>query len=99
MRTIYVDPVEFTAHTAQNEDNTRIPYETDFFDGKCDAFVEGFRCVPKGCSWVRSDGFVFPGDRISVWKPYAQLDAAQRVYEQDLIADMKTALNTLGVKV
>lgn len=99
MKTVFLDPITFVCHTSQNETNMRIPYETDFFDGKCDTFVEGYRCVPAGEFWTRSDGVVFEGEMIAPWKPFDELDTAQREYERALIADMRTALATLGVTV
>lgn len=66
MRTIYID-TENKCHIYN--DGTMTAVETDFFDGKCDAFVEGYRCIP--------------GEMISPWKPYGELDAAQRQYELD----------------
>ena len=57
--------------------------QTAFFDGKCDGFVEGYRFVPDGESWTRSDGTVFCGEMISPWKDYAELDSAQRQYARD----------------
>lgn len=94
MRAIYIDP-EFQCHVTN--DGTMTAVETDFFDGKCDAFVEGHRFVPTGKSWTRSDGVVFTGEMVTPWKPYKELDNAQRKYEQALIADMRNALNKLGV--
>ena len=96
MKTIYLD-FDFKCHTSN--DGTMTSAETYFFDGKCDAFIEGYRFVPSGKSWTRSDGVVFHGEMIAPWKPYEELDAAQRQYEQALIADMRMALNTLGVNV
>jgi hypothetical protein len=93
---IYIDS-DFKCHASN--DGTMTEIQTDFFDGKCDAFIEGYRYIPAGESWTRSDGVVFHGEMIAPWKPYSELDAAQREYEQALIADMKTALNTLGVSV
>lgn len=92
---IYID-AEFKCHTT-NPDSAFREVETDFFNGKCDAFIEGYRFVPSGESWTRSDGTVFTGEMIAPWQDYSKLDAAQRVYEQALIADMQQALNTLGV--
>lgn len=99
MTKIFVDKITFKCHTEQNDEGTLIPYETDFFDGKCQTFIEGYRFVPSGESWTRSDGVVFEGEMISSWKDYHKLDNEQRKYEQALIADMQNALNTLGVKV
>ena len=84
MRTIYIDS-EFCCHTA-NPDGTFREVETDFFDGKCGTFVEGYRFVPAGETWVRSDGKVFRGEMIAPWKDYNELAAAQEQYEADLAA-------------
>ena len=92
---IFVDS-EYRCHTT-NPDGTFREVETDFFNDKCEAFIMGYRFVPAGESWTRSDGQVFTGEMIAPWKDYAELDAAQREYEKALIVDMQQALNTLGV--
>lgn len=97
MKTIYIDSIEFKCHVAQNSDNTLVPYETPFFDGKCDTFIEGYRFVPSGESWTRSDGTVFTGEMIAPWKAYAELDNAQREYERQLLAEYEEALSIVGV--
>lgn len=94
MRTIYIDP-NFKCHTVG--DGTLTAAETDFFDGKCDAFVEGYRFVPGGESWTREDGAVFRGEMAAPWKPWQELDAAQREYERELLAEYAKALETVGV--
>lgn len=82
MKTIYLD-AEFKCHVTN--DGTMTAVETDAFDGKCDAFIEGYRFVPSGESWTRADGAVFHGEMISPWKDYAELDEAQRAYERQLL--------------
>lgn len=94
---IYIDS-EFKCHTS-NLDGTFREVETDFFDGKCQAFIEGYRFIPNGESWTRSDGIVFTGEMIAPFKPYAELDAAQREYERQLIITYEKALQTMGVVV
>ncbi len=96
MRTIYIDS-EYKCHTSN--DGTMTAVETDFFDGKCATFLEGYRFVPDGETWTRSDGVVFRGEMIAPWKDYSELDAAQRRYEQEQLADMRQALEILGVTV
>lgn len=81
MRTIYLD-TDFKCHT-QNT-GTFNPVETNFFDGKCDAFIEGYRFIPDNMRWTRSDGTVFYGEMISPWKDYRELEAAQRQYEKEV---------------
>lgn len=92
MKTIYIDS-EFKCHIF--DDGTMTAVETDFFDGKCDAFVEGYRFVPSGESWTREDGVVFHGEMIAPWKPYSELDTAQREHERQQMADMENALAIL----
>ena len=69
--------------------------ETDAFDGKCDTYIAGYRLIPSGESWTRSDGVVFTGEMVAPWKPYDELDAAQRQYEREQMADMENALAIL----
>lgn len=81
--TIYID-TDYKCHTAPGSGLTAI--ETTVFCGKCTAYIEGYRFVPAGASWVRSDGAVFQGEMISPWKPWDELDAAQREYELEQYA-------------
>lgn len=80
MKTIYIDS-SFKCHTSAAEGLTKI--ETEAFDGKCDAYIEGYRFIPAGQTWTRADGVIFTGEMIAPWKPWAELDAAQREYERE----------------
>lgn len=80
MKTIYIDS-EFKCHVT--DDGTMIPVETDFFDSKCDTYIEGHRFVPQGKTWTREDGKVFRGEMISMWKFDTEMAAAQAQYERD----------------
>ena len=71
--------------------------EVAFFDGKCEAFLEGYRYIPQGETWTREDGKVFRGEMVAPWKPYAQLDRLQREHERRLLAEYAQALETVGV--
>lgn len=97
--TIYIDS-DFKCHTAP--ENTVSAVETDYFDGKCQIYIEGYRFVPAGASWTRPDGVVFQGEMVSPWKPWRELDAAQRAYEQEQLeslsaqnAEYETALSEI----
>lgn len=94
---IYID-AEFKCHTT-NPDSAFREVETDFFYGKCDTFIEGYRFVPSGETWTRSDGVVFHGEMISPWKPYDELAYAQQEYERQLLNEYKESLLELGVEV
>lgn len=78
MRIIYLDS-DFKCHLT--DDGTMTAVETDFFDGKSNTFIEGYRFVPVGKSWTRSDGVEFTGQMIAPWKDYKELTAAQAQYE------------------
>ena len=77
---------DFKCHTT-NKDGTFRKIDTDFFVGKCDAFIEGYRFVPKGESWMRSDGVVFRGEMATSWKEYRKLDTLQRDYEKQQLKE------------
>lgn len=96
MKTIYIDS-DFKCHVT--DDGALIAVETGAFNGKCNTFIEGYRFVPRGESWTRSDGVVFTGEMIAPWKPYAELAAAQRKYERKLLAEYAESLRTMGVEV
>lgn len=83
---IYIDD-EFKCHTQAADDRTAV--ETDFFDGMCATYIEGYRFVPVGKTWTAADGTAFRGEMISPWKPWAELDAAQRAYERERAAALE----------
>lgn len=83
--TIYLDD-DFRCHTATADGLTAV--ETDYFDGKCAAYIEGYRFVPAGATWTRPDGITFVGEMVSPWKPWRELDAAQRAYELEQLESL-----------
>ena len=93
MKTIFID-ADFKCHTENLNDNFR-EIKTDFFDGKCDVFIKGYRFVPYGESWIRLDGEVFCGEMIAPWKPYSELDNAQQEYEKQLLTEYQNKENSL----
>ena len=94
--TIYIDQ-DFRCHTSLGEGLTAV--ETDFFDGKCTRYIEGYRYIPAGHSWTREDGQVFTGEMIAPAEDSRILEAAQTAYEQAQAenADALAALDVLGV--
>ena len=89
---IYIDS-NFKCHLHDN-DGTMTLVKTDFFDGKCAAFIEGYLFIPAGESWTRADGVVFHGEMIAPWKPYSELDIAQRAYEQEQLKALRILLGS-----
>jgi len=94
----YLDD-EYRVHTDPGE--MRVPWEDadGIFEGKCKTYVEGYRVIPEGESWKRSDGVVFNGMMVSPVADIRVLEAAQAEYEeaQAEAKDMKAALELLGV--
>ena len=90
---VYIDS-EYRCHTT-NPDGTYTALETDFFDGKCAAYIEGYRFVPAGETWTRPDGVVFRGEMIAPWKDWRELDEAQRDYEREQLAAYEQALSEI----
>ena len=92
--TIYIDN-DYKCHTSPGEGLTAV--ETDFFDGKCRQYIEGYRFVPPGESWVREDEEVFTGEMVAPWRDYAILAELQALYEEEQArqADMAAALDAI----
>ena len=100
---IYIDD-DYKCHT--ENDGTMRPFEVPLFDGKCRAYIEGQRYVPKGETWAREDGVIFEGEMISPFVDSRILEAYQRQYEAMLpeleqiktdLADADEALNIMEV--
>lgn len=89
---IYIDS-DFKCHTKPG-DGLR-EFETRFFSNVPDAYVEGYRYVPSGETWVRKTPTYdinhevvgeseteFVGEMVAPWKPWEELDKILREYEQ-----------------
>lgn len=80
---IFLDD-EYKCHISN--DGTMHEIEIDFFDGKCAAYVEGYRFIPNGERWVQPNGVIIRGEAALPWRDYSQLAAAQSGYDE---ADVK----------
>lgn len=85
MKTIYLNK-EFQCSVTEREDTVQ-SIETDYFDGKCNAWIEGYRFVPLGQTWTRADGVQFSGEMAAPFKDYTYLEMVQSLYDQ-LAADI-----------
>lgn len=88
--TIYIDS-DFKCHTVAGDGLTTV--ETAAFDGKCAAYIEGYRFIPAGQTWTRENGTVFTGEMVAPWKPWAELDEIQREYERAQYNDLLSQLS------
>lgn len=74
---IFIDH-DFKCHAEPAEGLRGI--DVPFFDGKCHAFIEGYRYVPAGEIW-HNKGTDFRGEMIYPWKNYTILSTAQQTAE------------------
>lgn len=74
-------------------------FDVPDFDGKCAAFIDGYRYVPEGETWTRSDGVEFIGEMITPAVDSRILEAYQAQYEAMLpeIEIREQALEIVGV--
>ena len=92
--TIYIDN---DYKCSLSDDGTMREFDVPFFDGKCAAFIEGYRYVPSGERWGKPNGEFFRGEMIAPLKDYDYLQAAQEAYEQGQDAILTTVESALGV--
>lgn len=77
---IYIDN-DYKCYVSPGEGLTAV--DTDFFDGKCRQFIEGYRFVPAGETWTRKDGEVFHGEMVAPWRDYTILSEFQEVAQEE----------------
>lgn len=90
--TVYID-ADFKCHTEQAEG--RRAFEVSFFDGKCAEYIEGYRFVPSGEQWTRSDGAVFKGEMIAPFTDHTGLERAQTAFERELLQQYEAAFSEI----
>ena len=79
--TIYIDS-DYKCHTEPGEGLTEVT--TNFFDeGMIPEYIEGYRFVPKGKTWVREDGVEFTGEMVTPWQDWQELDKLQAAHERE----------------
>ena len=83
MKTIYLDS-NFCCHLFLKEPYLTI--ETSVFDNKCQTYIEGYRFVPMGYTWIDSNGEEFHGQMVSPFINYNILKSAQEQYDNDQIS-------------
>lgn len=98
---IYID-ADYRAYT-EPEDG-RAAVETSAFDSMPAPVIECHRYIPEGKTWISQDGLEIHGEFIQMCVSKQELDAAQREYERQQLADMaaeladaRAALAVLGV--
>ena len=88
---VYIDN-EYKCHVTNIEGLLR-EVECVDLNGACAEYIEGHRVIPHGETWTNEKGITFKGYMIAPWKPFDELEAAQREYERELA---RVALIMLG---
>lgn len=91
---IFIDS-DFKCHAAPAEGLRE--FDVPFFDGKCSAFIEGYRYVPDGEIW-HYKGTHFRGEMLCPWKDYTTLATAQAAadeVQEQADAQIETLLDTI----
>lgn len=91
---VYIDS-DYKCHVSQGEEMTAV--DTEFFNGKCKQYIEGYRFVPPGHTWIREDGEVFKGEMVAPFRDYSILEELQAVYDeqQQTINEYEVALSDI----
>lgn len=94
MRTVYLDE-NFCCHLENNEDGSWMEFATDKLDHLAPEVIESYRLIPEGYSWTNLDGVTFQGEMVAPWVINSKLDAIQRAYEGNKLADAENALRIM----
>ena len=92
--TIYIDS-DYKCYVSAAEGRRAV--ETDAFNGKCPEWIESFRVVPEGETWVKENGEMFRGEMVSPWKDLGEAYAAQTAYVTAQNAQYEAALSEIEV--
>ena len=90
--TIYIDS-DYKCHVSAAEGRRAI--ETDAFNGKCPEWIESYRFVPEGETWMRGDGEVFKGEMVTPWKDLSEAYTAQTAYLERRTVQYEAALTEI----
>lgn len=90
--TIYIDN-DYKCYVSAAEGRRAI--ETDAFNGKCPEWIESYRFVPEGETWVKENGEMFRGEMIAPWKDLGEAFAAQAAYVTTQNAQYEAALTAI----
>ena len=90
--TIYIDS-DHKCYVSAAEGRRAV--ETDFFAGKCGEWIESYRLVPAGETWVREDGEAFTGEMLAPWKELREAYAAQAAYVETQNTQYEAALTAI----
>ena len=89
---VYID-ADYKCHVS--DDGTHRAFDVPFFNGKCPEWIESYRFVPEGETWVKENGEMFRGEMVSPWKDLGEAYAAQAAYVTAQNAQYEAALTEI----
>ena len=92
--TIYIDS-DYKCYVSAAEGRRAV--ETELFEGKCPEWIESYRFVPEGETWMRGDGEVFKGEMVTPWKDLGEAYVAQAAYVTAQNAQYEASLSEIEV--
>ena len=90
--TIYIDN-DYKCYVSSAEGRRAV--ETNFFDGKCEEWIESYRFVPDGETWTREDGEEFRGEMVTPWKDLSEAYTEQTAYLERRTVQYEAALSEI----
>lgn len=91
--TIYIDS-DYKCYVSASDGRRAI--ETNDFNGKCPEWIESYRYVPAGETWVAPNGVMFHGEMVAPWKDLGEAYAAQTAYVTAQNAQYEAALTEIA---
>lgn len=92
--TIYIDD-DYKCYVSAADGRRAV--ETDFFNGKCDEWIESYRLVPSGETWTQDNGEMFRGKMVTPWKDLSEAYVAQAEYLSGQNRQYEAALTEIEV--
>ena len=90
--TIYIDE-DYKCYVSAGDGRRAI--ETDAFNGKCPEWIESYRLVPAGETWVQDNGVMFRGEMVTPWKELGEAYVAQAEYLSGQNTQYEAALSEI----
>lgn len=90
--TIYIDS-DYKCYVSASDGRRAI--EVNDFNGKCPEWIESYRYVPAGETWVEPNGVMFHGEMVAPWKDLGEAYTAQTAYVTAQNAQYEAALTAI----
>lgn len=92
--TIYIDS-DYKCYVSASDGRRAI--EVNDFNGKCPEWIESYRFVPAGETWVKENGEMFRGEMMAPWKDLGEAYVTQTAYVTAQNTQYEAALSEIEV--